>query len=106
MEFMEATLNEQSESAALGELKKHRRDNRKPFFLWKLQFIEVFQDKGGFDVIVANPPYIRQERDQRDQASTQANLFELYGYCGSLCLLLREIVAAAGAKRGHGVDLI
>jgi hypothetical protein len=60
-EFMEATLKEQGEKKALEELRKHRRDNRKPFFLWKLQFLEVFQDKGGFDIMIANPPYVRQE---------------------------------------------
>ena len=31
-------------------------DNNKPFFLWHLYFAEVFQD-GGFDIIIANPPY-------------------------------------------------
>ena len=30
-------------------------------FLWRLDFAEVFADKGGFDVVIANPPYIRQE---------------------------------------------
>src|SRR3989338_6775674 len=29
----------------------------KPYFLWKLNFFEVFQEKGGFDVVIANPPY-------------------------------------------------
>ncbi len=31
-------------------------DNNKPFFLWHLYFADVFQ-KGGFDIIIANPPY-------------------------------------------------
>src|SRR5439155_17977088 len=39
----------------------HRRDNRKDYFLWKLHFFEVFQAKGGFDIVIANPPYVRQE---------------------------------------------
>lgn len=30
----------------------------KPFFLWKLYFSEVFHNKGGFDVVIANPPYV------------------------------------------------
>jgi type I restriction-modification system DNA methylase subunit len=30
----------------------------RPYFLWKLNFFEVFQEKGGFDVVIANPPYI------------------------------------------------
>jgi len=29
-------------------------------FIWRLDFAEVFADKGGFDVVIANPPYIRQ----------------------------------------------
>lgn len=29
----------------------------KPFFAWKLYFAEVFQEKGGFDIVIANPPY-------------------------------------------------
>jgi len=33
--------------------------NRKirPFFPWRLYFSEVFQEKKGFDVVIANPPY-------------------------------------------------
>jgi hypothetical protein len=41
----------------------------KPFFLWELQFGEVFRREGvtdpaanGFDIVIANPPYIRQEK--------------------------------------------
>jgi hypothetical protein len=30
----------------------------KPFFLWDLYFSEVFHKKGGFDVVIANPPYL------------------------------------------------
>jgi adenine-specific DNA-methyltransferase len=30
----------------------------KPFFLWRLYFADVFDTKGGFDIVVANPPYI------------------------------------------------
>jgi len=32
----------------------------RPFFPWKLYFAEVFE-KGGFDIVIANPPYVRQE---------------------------------------------
>ncbi len=31
----------------------------RPYFLWHLNFFEVFQEKGGFDVVIANPPYVR-----------------------------------------------
>jgi hypothetical protein len=33
----------------------------KPFFLWNLYFSEIFHNKGGFDVVIANPPYVRAD---------------------------------------------
>ena len=30
-------------------------------FVWQVEFSEVFQE-GGFDIIIGNPPYVRQER--------------------------------------------
>ncbi|KKQ25184.1 MAG: hypothetical protein US62_C0003G0013 [Candidatus Woesebacteria bacterium GW2011_GWA1_37_8] len=41
--------------AVLDELKK---TGTKPFFLWHLYFADVFEEKGGFDVVIANPPYV------------------------------------------------
>jgi len=42
------------------EIKKFLKKEEKPYFLWHLYFKEVF-DKGGFDIVIGNPPYIRQE---------------------------------------------
>lgn len=30
-----------------------------PFFIWKLEFLEVFKKKNGFDIVIGNPPYLR-----------------------------------------------
>jgi len=38
---------------------------RRPFFPWKLYFAEVFQEKGGFDVVIANPPYVGEKGHKR-----------------------------------------
>lgn len=32
------------------------------FFQWHLHFNDVFREKGGFDVVIGNPPYVRQEQ--------------------------------------------
>ncbi|MGC8787603.1 MAG: Eco57I restriction-modification methylase domain-containing protein, partial [Anaerolineae bacterium] len=32
-----------------------------PFFVWDVGFGEVFVEKGGFDIVIGNPPYVRQE---------------------------------------------
>jgi adenine-specific DNA-methyltransferase len=41
----------------LGLMQKEER----PFFLWHLYFQEVFDENGGFDIVIGNPPYVRQE---------------------------------------------
>ena len=36
---------------------------------WSVEFAEVFDKRGGFDVVVANPPYVRQESIGPDKAT-------------------------------------
>ena len=50
----------------LGELKKVRKilaDSARVPFVWDIGFVEIFSDvsRAGFDVVVGNPPYVRQE---------------------------------------------
>lgn len=33
---------------------------KKPF-IWEIDFAEIFGDKNGFDIVIGNPPYVRQE---------------------------------------------
>ena len=33
---------------------------KKPF-VWEIDFAEIFGDKAGFDIVIGNPPYVRQE---------------------------------------------
>ena len=30
-------------------------------FVWSIEFAEIFFERGGFDIIIGNPPYLRQE---------------------------------------------
>ncbi|WP_297211605.1 MULTISPECIES: Eco57I restriction-modification methylase domain-containing protein [Thermodesulfovibrio] len=34
---------------------------KKPF-VWDIDFAEIFGEKGGFDIVIGNPPYVRQEK--------------------------------------------
>ena len=34
----------------------------KPPFIWELDFPDVMLEKRGFDIVIANPPYVRQEK--------------------------------------------
>ena len=47
-------------------------DNNKPFFLWHLFFADVFQE-GGFDIVIANPPYKILTKN-----NTETQLLEAY----------------------------
>ena len=38
----------------------------KPYILWKLAFAKVFREKGGFDIVIGNPPYVDSETMTRD----------------------------------------
>lgn len=40
----------------------HQLTNGKKIFDFEIYFSEVFHEKGGFDVVIANPPYVRQEK--------------------------------------------
>ncbi|NPV38694.1 MAG: hypothetical protein HPY78_05415 [Brevinematales bacterium] len=34
---------------------------KKDYFLWEVDFAEVFAERRGFDIVIGNPPYVRQE---------------------------------------------
>ncbi len=36
-------------------------DPKKKPFIWEMDFAEVFSNKNGFDIVIGNPPYLRQE---------------------------------------------
>lgn len=57
-EFIEATLKEQNKESAIREIEQFKKSNINPFFLWKLNFSDVFQERGGFDIVIGNPPYV------------------------------------------------
>ena len=80
-ELIEATLQEQGKISSLKDLEQYKINNTRPFFLWKLHFAEAFQDKSGFDVVIANPPYVRHEGIK----SIKPQLAKAYGdfYCGT-----------------------
>lgn len=53
-----------NESKKLAEFKLISKKRQKPWFIWKLEFFDVFKNNGGFDIIIGNPPYIK-ERDNK-----------------------------------------
>lgn len=53
------------------------------FFPWKLYFADVFREKGGFDVVIANPPYgseLTKELKERYRANYNFVRFKIDSY--------------------------
>ncbi|MDD4549696.1 MAG: N-6 DNA methylase [Syntrophomonadaceae bacterium] len=57
-DLIEKSLIENGKAREIPKIREIKRLNSKPYFLWKLNFAKVFRDKGGFDVVIGNPPYI------------------------------------------------
>jgi hypothetical protein len=51
-----ADLNKIQQTKA--ELLKIQEKTERPYFLWHLYFMDVFE-QGGFDIVIGNPPYLR-----------------------------------------------
>ena len=61
-EFVESKLKAEGKDQELAKLEKHRHDRRKNYFLWQLNFPEIFQ-AGGFDAVIGNPPYRQLQKE-------------------------------------------
>jgi len=62
------------------DLKEMTHGNKeRNFFPWKLYFADVFREKGGFDVVIANPPY-EQLRDLSDLLQIMYKETKYYKY--------------------------
>ncbi|MDD4532798.1 MAG: Eco57I restriction-modification methylase domain-containing protein, partial [Bacilli bacterium] len=59
-EIIEETLKAQGilDEEKSKKIRDYKKSNTKPFFVWKLEFSDVFKEKGGFDVVIGNPPYV------------------------------------------------
>lgn len=63
----------------------------RPYFLWHLNFFEVFRDKGGFDVVIGNPPYLQLQNDSGKLANIYINKgFETFERTGDIYSLFYE----------------
>ncbi|MCI7145917.1 MAG: Eco57I restriction-modification methylase domain-containing protein, partial [Clostridiales bacterium] len=48
----------------------------KPYVLWQLDFARVFKEKGGFDIVIGNPPYIQLQKSISEESGVK--LGDLY----------------------------
>ena len=53
----------------LDELITIDNSHNKPYFSWKLEFIEVFVENDGFDIVIGNPPYVQLQKRINDESN-------------------------------------
>lgn len=62
------------------------------FFHWDLEFADIFHDRGGFDLIIGNPPWIKIEWKEEGLLSDADPMFAV-----------KRLTAAAAAKKRNDV---
>jgi len=100
-ELIEATLKEQNKVSAIKKLEEFKQSNIKPFFLWKLNFADVFEEKGGFDVVIANPPYLRVQGIDNDLSEQYKKIYE--SATGKYDLYVLFVELASKIAKDYGI---
>ncbi len=68
----------------------HELTNGRETFDFEIFFSEVFHAKGGFDVVIANPPYVRQEKIKEQKAALKAAGYECFSGTADLFVYFYE----------------
>jgi len=78
IELIKSKLKEEGNQEAFKELEEIIQKKRSiPFFLWKMNFIDVFQGENpGFDVVIANPPYVSVKGISKEDKKILSNALE------------------------------
>ena len=73
------------------EFWKIDKSHNKPYFAWRLEFIEVFIDNGGFDIVIGNPPYVQLQKNNGSLANElKVMKYETFTRMGDIYCLFYE----------------
>ncbi|MBV4420530.1 Eco57I restriction-modification methylase domain-containing protein [Clostridium tyrobutyricum] len=76
--LIEYKLNRDGNKGGLKKYNEMKKLKMKPFFIWELEFAKVFKEKGGFDIVIGNPPYVDSEEMVRTMSELRKNLSKKY----------------------------
>lgn len=77
----ELSKNISKQAQIMNIFNEYKKSGVKPFFLWRLYFADVFDKKNGFDIVIANPPYISTKGEH---STPKAALKKYYGFADDL----------------------
>jgi len=76
----------------LRNLKQHLNDPEKKPFVWDIDFAEIFGDKGGFDIVIGNPPYVKQQKiSPPNKPKSEVTIEDRNNYKNKLIESVKEI---------------
>jgi len=73
--------------------------NERKFFHWELEFIDLFARRGGFDLILGNPPWVRVEWNEGDLLSEKNPAFAIRALSAPQIATAREEQIEIPAQR-------
>ncbi len=83
------------------QLLKIQETDERPYFLWHLYFMDVFE-QGGFDVMIGNPPYIQLTKFEKELEVYENADFDTFTRSGDIyCLFYEKGIDLL--KKGSGV---
>lgn len=75
----------------LRKFKDEESKKSKPWFVWRLEFFDVFKNNGGFDIVIGNPPYVQLQKDNGKLADELKNQgYETFTRSGDIYCLFYE----------------
>jgi len=89
----------EQKSEARKKLLAFEHTDERPYFLWHLFFMDVFE-KGGFDVVIGNPPYIQLQKMGKEADILEKAGFETFARTGDIYCLFYELGSKILKKSG------
>lgn len=72
------------------------------FMHWELEFADLFAKKGGFDLVIGNPPWIRLEWDEQALLSDRQPIFAIRNLTSAQTIKHREeVLTEAGSRDSY-----
>ena len=75
-------------------------------FHWYTEFYSIMAERGGFDVIIGNPPYVEYTKKSRETGKAVIDYYQVKGYQTEPCSNLYAYVLERGLKLGHATGRI
>lgn len=72
----------------------HKIANDNKFMHWELEFADVFADKGGFDLVIGNPPWVKLTWTEQDILSERNPMFAIKKLSAAQTATQRKIALA------------